>query len=117
MQRIKQQVDAFLKDFKQKSKIWGIVFRDDRGKNAQTLLDLELRPIDRSRIIEKLEVKDYIEGPVHDKLNKGPEMWVFGKRVKQCAVYIEITLGNPNASTICISFHVAEHTISYPLKD
>jgi hypothetical protein len=87
MQRIKQQVDAFLRDFKQKSKIWGIVFRDDRGKNAQTLLDLELRPIDRSRIIEKLEVKDYIEGPVHDKLN------------------------------ICISFHVAEHTISYPLKD
>jgi hypothetical protein len=34
----KEQVRLFLKDFKEKKKIWGIVFRDDRGKNAQTLL-------------------------------------------------------------------------------
>ena len=35
-------------------KIWDVVFRDDRGKNTQALLDLELRPIDRKKILENL---------------------------------------------------------------
>ncbi|NTU87785.1 MAG: toxin, partial [Chlorobiaceae bacterium] len=40
MTATKHQVHAFLQDFKGKLRIWSIVFRDDRGKNAQTLLDL-----------------------------------------------------------------------------
>lgn len=72
----KHQIEGYLKDFKQKKKIWGILFRDDRGKNAQTLLDLELQPARRDQIIEKIEVDDYIEGPVPDTLNHGADMWV-----------------------------------------
>ncbi|MCK9400907.1 MAG: hypothetical protein M0Q51_13075 [Bacteroidales bacterium] len=34
------EVRQFLKDFIQKLKIWGILYRDDRGKNQQTLLGL-----------------------------------------------------------------------------
>ena len=45
------------------------------------------------------------------------EMWVFGKDVKGQEVYIKITLGLPNSSTICISFHIAEHPMTYPLKN
>ena len=40
-------VAAFLKDFKEKMRFWDVLFRDDRGKNAQALIDLELRSIDR----------------------------------------------------------------------
>lgn len=41
------EVASFLKDFNEKMKFWDVLFRDDRGKNAQALVDLELRPIER----------------------------------------------------------------------
>ena len=52
-------VSSFLSDFKTKMKIWDVLFLDDRGKNAQTLVDLELRAVERVAILEQLEVKDY----------------------------------------------------------
>jgi hypothetical protein len=42
-----KDVASFLKDFKAKMNIWDILFRDDRGKNTQALVDLELRPAER----------------------------------------------------------------------
>jgi hypothetical protein len=45
------------------------------------------------------------------------EMWVFGKNVKGQEVYIKIMLGQPGRSTICISFHIAEHPLNYPFKN
>jgi hypothetical protein len=77
------EVVFFLKDFKEKMRFWDVLFRDDRGKNAQALVDLELRPIDRKSILEALETKDYSEGPLDEKLYGGAEMWVFGKTVKK----------------------------------
>lgn len=68
------EVIAFLKNFKEKMKIWDVIFRDDRGKNLQTLVDLELRPIERKNILEKLETKDYSEGPLEEKLYGGSNM-------------------------------------------
>ena len=32
----KQQVEEFLKQLKEKIKVFDIIFRDDRGKNLQT---------------------------------------------------------------------------------
>lgn len=111
-----QQVASFLKEFKEKMKFWGILYRDDRGKNAQALVDLEFRPIDRKRILEKLEIKDYNQGPIEEVLYGGSDMWVFGKTLKKKEVYIKITLGAFGSSVICISFHLAEHKMQYPLK-
>ncbi len=109
-------VTSFLKDFKEKMKLWDVFFRDDRGKNAQAMVELELRPIDRKAIIEALETKDYSEGPLPEKLYGGADMWVFGKTVKKRVVYIKITMGITGSSVICISFHLAQHKINYPLK-
>ena len=113
---IKEDVVLFLKNFKEKMKIWDVLFRDDRGKNAKTLIDLELLPIERKNILEKLEVQDYSEGPLVEKLYGGADMWVFGKRIKKKEVYIKITMGTVNNSVICISFHIAEHKMNYPIK-
>jgi len=113
---VEKSVKAFLKDFKHKMSFWNVVFRDDRGKNAQALLDLELRPVDRKVILQALEVKDYSEGPLKEKLYSGADMWVFGKAIKKEEVYIKISMGAAGASVICISFHVAEHKMKYPLK-
>ncbi len=110
------EIEYFLKDFKEKMKIWDVLFRDDRGKNAQTLLELEIRPIDRKVTLEALEVKDYSEGPLEEKLYDGADMWVFGKMVKSREMYIKITMGAPGNCVICISFHLAEYPMNYPLK-
>ena len=112
----KTQVEKFLKDFKIKTKICGLLFRDDRGKNKETLQQLDLVPAYREIIIKTLKVEDYVDGPVVDTLNKVGEMWVFGKDYKQREIYIKIMLGRLNCQTICISFHIAEHPLQYPFK-
>ena len=109
-------VSKFLREFKEKMNFWDVLFRDDRGKNAQTLADLELRPVDRKKILEQLEVKDYAEGPVEEKLYGGTDMWIFGKVVKDKEMYIKISIGFPGNSVICISFHISEYNIDYPFK-
>lgn len=110
----KEEVKTFLENFKIKMKIWDVIFRDYRGKNTQTLLDLEIRPKDRKRVLEELEVKDYYEGPKEDRLYNKADVWVFGKRMKEKEIYIKITMGRKDSSVICISFHVAEYSMTYP---
>lgn len=112
----KTAVAAFLKDFKEKMKIWDVLFRDDRGKNLQTLIELELRTKERKTVLERLETEDYSEGPLEEKLYGGTAMWVFGKTIKKREVYIKITMGAPGTSVICISFHLSQHRMHYPLK-
>ena len=41
----------------------------------------------------------------------------FALQMKGHGVYIKITFGQPNNSTICISFHIAEHPMKYPFKN
>lgn len=113
----KDDVERFLSDFSMKVKIFDIRFRDDRAKNPNSLLELGITPMERKNVIMDLKYYDYSEGPIVDALNKQGEMWVFGKDVKGNEVYIKISMGLPNAHTICISFHKAEHPMSYPLKN
>ena len=112
----KEEVEAFLNQFNIKAQVFGIRFRDDRPKNREALLLLEISPMQREVIVKNLQTQDYVEGPVIDVLNKEREMWVFGKDVKEREVYIKITLGYENGQTICISFHIAEHPLEYPFK-
>lgn len=111
-----EEVKAFLDQFNIKAQVFGIRFRDDRPKNREALLELEITHLQREVIVKSLVAEDYVEGPVIDVLNKEREMWVFGKDVKGREVYIKITLGYDNGQTICISFHIAEHPLEYPFK-
>ena len=52
------QVQSFLEQFHTKMKIFGILYRDDRGKNQKTLEELEIVPSYRKVIIENLKVED-----------------------------------------------------------
>jgi hypothetical protein len=116
MAPVERHIEKFLRDFKYKKKVYQILFRDDRGKNQQTLLDLEITSKKREEIIDSIDVKDYVDGPQKDLLYAGADMWVFGKQVKGQDVYIKISMGVPGSSVICISFHIAERTLSYPFK-
>lgn len=115
MKATKEDVQRFLNLMKEKIKVFGIMYRDDRGKNAQALINLEITPKYRDSVIINLEVEDYSEGPVIDTLYRCGEMWVFGKDVKGQEVYIKITLGK-GSSALCISFHIAERPMNYPFK-
>ncbi len=112
----KRDVEVFLEGFHAKMKIFGILYRDDRGKNQKALEELEIVPSYRRVIIENLVAEDYVQGPVIDELNHLGEMWVFGKDVKGREVYIKIMLGVEGCQTICISFHIAEHPMTYIFK-
>jgi hypothetical protein len=112
----KYEINAFLQDFHIKMDIWGIIVRDDRGKNTQTLLDLEITKNYRNKMLRGLSAEDYSEGPLEEKLYGGTDMWVFGKIVKGKEIYIKITMGIPGSKVICISFHIAEHRMNYPYK-
>jgi len=114
--RTPHSVNQFLNDFKIKMKVFDIYFRDERGKNTQALLDLEITPIKRKEIIANLESIDYSQGPVDDQLYGNGSLWVFGKLVKEQEVYIKICMGRKNNRTICVSFHIAERKMTYPFK-
>jgi hypothetical protein len=110
------EIKAFLRDFHLKMDIWGVIVRDDRGKNTQTLLDLEITKDYRNKVLKELDIEDYSEGPLEEKLYGGADMWVFGKLVKGKEIYIKITMGVSGSKVICISFHTAEYKMNYPYK-
>ena len=68
-----QQVEEFLKNFKVKLQIWGLIFRSGRTKNAQTILNLELTVLKVKEILGELKVEDYCEGPITEKMMEGAE--------------------------------------------
>ncbi len=113
----KQEVEKYLKELKVKINIFGILFLDDRGINQQTLHDLEISPNNRKEIIKSLQIEDYSEGPLDEKMRGILPMWVFGQPVKEKEVYIKISMGIENSQAVCISFHIAKHPMNYPYKN
>jgi len=112
----KDQVIQYLNEFFIKYRTFDIIFRDERGKNNFALLELEITPLQRRKIIETLSWEDYCEGPLEDTLYRVAEMWVFGKTYKKKEIYIKISLGSPNSRVLCISFHVAEYPMKYVFR-
>ncbi|TMI63767.1 MAG: toxin [Bacteroidetes bacterium] len=110
------EISQFLQDFQAKLSIWGIIYRDDRNKNLQSLLTLDILPARRTELLKTITVEDFVEGPLRENLYGGADMWVFGKTIRQHEVYIKITLGFAGRQVICISFHIAERPLLYPLK-
>lgn len=113
------EVKRFLDEFRIKMRMWGIILRLDRtnNKNMQALADLEITQTEAHKIIERLEIQDYCEGPLQEKMSNIGDMWVFGKSVKNKEIYIKVTMGHPGLQVICISFHIALYKMNYPLKN
>ena len=71
-----QEVEEFLREFKPKFSIWGIIFLH-REKNEEALRALGITPIAREETIKKIEKDDYSHSVI-DETSFG-DMWVFGK--------------------------------------
>ncbi len=116
IQTTKDDVESFLKYFKEKLKTFSIIY-EVREKNKQALLDLEITPQQRTDFLNELEVDDYYRGPTKDSNDtSNPDYWEFGKSVNGKEVYIKINFGKTNRPVICISFHVAERPITYKFR-
>ncbi len=110
-------VTNFLNDFKYKMGFYGVLYLDKRLKNTQSLFDLGITSSIRTEILNALAEVDYCEGPLDEKMYGGSDMWIFGKEVNDKEVYIKITMGTINQNVLCISFHISEFAMKYPLKN
>ncbi len=111
-----EQIEEFLSQLKIKIPIFGVVFRP-RDKNLDTLALLDITPNDRLNYLKNLTIRNYYTGPNHDTFDVSkPDYYEFGITIKTYEVYIKLSIGLPNKSVDCMSFHIAERPIHYPFK-
>jgi hypothetical protein len=112
------QIIEFLKEFKD-------IVANGRGLdvipriiNRQALNELGLTAKIRKNEILNLTHRDYSKGPKPDYDRPG-EVWEFGKHIGENDVYIKLKIAKEGSIKIakCISFHKAQHPITYPLKE
>lgn len=112
----KKEVELFLQNLRDKLLIFDIVFRP-RSKNLEALAELDILPIDRIRYIKQLSSSNYYTGPNNDTYdNSKPAYYEFGITIQGFEVYIKLSLGLLNKQVDCMSFHIAEKPITYPLN-
>jgi hypothetical protein len=112
----KLEVELFLHQLKDKIRVFGVAFRP-RGKNLDDLAILDITPTKRMEYLMNLRVENYYSGPKRDTYDSTkPDYYEFGVHIKGRDVYIKISPGLPNKMVDCMSFHIAEFPMSYPLK-
>lgn len=112
-----QQIELFLKGLFEKIRFLDIAFRP-RDKNLEALAELDITPIKRIEYLLNLKAEDYYSGPNEDTYDSSkPDYYEFGIQIKGKEVYIKISPGMPGKRVDCMSFHVAEFPITYPLKN
>ena len=110
-------VRDFLKNFKQIATGGRGIDIISRRKNLKSLAKLGLTKRNCREEILNLSVNDYCKGPVPDTDRPG-EIWEFGKIIQEKEVYIKLKIADVERKKLakCISFHVAEFPLCFPLK-
>ncbi|MBU6122611.1 hypothetical protein [Hymenobacter siberiensis] len=111
-----REVADYLKEFKTKLSIFSVFFLDRDKNSTKTLLKLGISGDNRRACLDELEPTDYVQGPLPNQQPSEAPLWVFGRTIRHREIYIKMTLGRPNNSVLCISFHLAEHSLQYPFK-
>lgn len=109
-------VESYLRELRDKINFFDVAFRP-RGKNLDSLVLLDITPTERLNYLQRLTADNYFSGPNADAYDPTcPDFYEFGIEIKGKEVYIKISLGRPNKRVDCMSFHIAERRIAYPLK-
>ncbi|WP_158011057.1 type II toxin-antitoxin system MqsR family toxin [Hymenobacter lapidarius] len=111
-----REVAEYLREFKDKLQFFGFIIVDRDKNSSKTLLKLGINGDNVRSCLRELEPTDYFQGPTPNEQAGNPPVWVFGRELRGHEIYIKVHLGRPSRSVICISFHLAEHSITYPLK-
>jgi hypothetical protein len=111
-----KQIHRFLEQLQRQLEGGAIMF-EGRPKNIQALEDLDINPSERKNYLKQLQLENFSSGPNPDEVHKGCSLWEFGMLVKGLEVYIKITQKDAATDLYCISFHLAEYPMTYPLKN
>ncbi|MCE5254192.1 MAG: hypothetical protein LLG45_08325 [Actinomycetia bacterium] len=87
-----------------------------RRKNLATLATLGLDLGDAKERVMGLTPEDYVEGPDPDDKRPGDEVWVFGLEIGGQEVYVKVCVLSEPLLCTCISFHLADRPLKYPLR-
>lgn len=88
----------------------------EKFSTPYTLIDLDY---DRSDIIERLKeltLQEYSETLFDKDDDNPPLLFVFGKDINCKTIYIKLKIKDGKKNILCLSFHYAEHTMSYPYQ-
>ena len=94
---------------------------ETRQENMETLIELGLNyKLVKDELLSLLP-KDYSEGPKKDldQINYIDEsIWIFGKTLQNKKIYIKLKIreNENHEEVVCISFHIAKHTMNLPFK-
>ena len=88
-----------------------------RKKNLDTLALLGLIPSDAKERVIGLMPEDYVSGPSADDKRPGEEVWVFGLVIEEEEIYVKVSVINEPLLCTCISFHMADKPLFYPLRE
>ena len=89
-----------------------------RKKNLQTLTQLGYNFLNLQNILSTLTIKNFHSGP-EDNDDYDGHIMVFGMRINGNDIYIKLANTDETGISemaVCISFHIAEYPLSYPLK-
>lgn len=79
------------------------------------MLDLSFDISDIIDILLQLKLQNYSETVIDKDNTNPPYLYVFGYLINNKEVYIKIKIRTkPESAVICVSFHWAQHNISYP---
>lgn len=112
-----EAVRKFLLEFKQAVTSGSGVDIVPRRGTIDTLRILGLTKGNLEEILLGLSVTNYCAGPKADRDRSG-EIWEFGEKLEGHDIYIKLKVANINGvnRAKCISFHVAEYPLRFPLK-
>lgn len=90
----------------------------NRNEYRETLNSLNLTPGIAKEVIDNLNVENYYRGPFESDDGGEGDIWEFGVNIDGNEIYIKIFILSKHKSILikCISFHIAEYPIIYPLK-
>lgn len=110
------EVETLLKEIKKRIKQDGILFMNNRTKNAQTLSEFGITARQQIEIIASIKATDYYGGPDEDEKYPWKSVAVFGKTFRHAELYIKFSIGETGTPVVCLSFHESEIAIVYQFK-
>lgn len=113
-QATKEEVNAFLKEFKERAQLFGIIYVDSKPNNIDTLTALDITQNDRKNYVLSLDTEDYSQGPDKNDYPGQNDVWVFGKQIKGQEVYIKI-LSMPYSTNPMCAFPSILQSIDLPI--